>query len=43
MWHNISKFKKKLVDRGLVESRFGNISIRIADKMLITKNGSFLD
>lgn len=43
MWHDISKFGKKLVDRGLVESSFGNISIRIADKMLITKSGSSLD
>ncbi len=27
MWHDISIFGKKLVDRGLVESRFGHKSI----------------
>lgn len=43
MWHEISKFGKRLVDRGLVESSFGNISIRMGDKMLITKSGSSLD
>jgi L-fuculose-phosphate aldolase len=43
MWHEMAKFGKKLVDRGLVESRFGNISIRKGDKMLITTGGSYLD
>jgi len=43
MWQNIAKFGKKLVEQGLVESQFGNISIRSDDKMLITKSGVPLD
>ena len=43
MWQDIAKFGKKLVDRSLVESQFGNISIRNGDKMLITKTGVPLD
>ncbi len=43
IWNEIAKFGKKLVDRGLVESRLGNISIRTGDKMLITTSGSSLD
>ncbi|MCX9082524.1 MAG: aldolase [Candidatus Methanoperedens sp.] len=39
MWQNIVKIGKKLVEQGLVESQFGNISIRSDDKMLITKSG----
>ena len=42
-WQEISKFGKKLVERDLVESQFGNISIRKGEKMLITKSGSALD
>ncbi|MDL5504143.1 MAG: class II aldolase/adducin family protein, partial [Candidatus Methanoperedens sp.] len=43
MWKNIAKFGKKLVDSGLVESQFGNISIRNGDKILITRTGVHLD
>lgn len=43
MWKNIEKFGKKLVKSGLVESQFGNISIRNGDKMLITRTGVHLD
>ena len=43
MWQNIARFGKKLVEHGLVESQFGNISIRKGDKMLITKSGVPLD
>ncbi len=43
MWQNIAKFGKKLVEHGLVESQFGNISIRRDDKMLITRSGVPLD
>jgi len=43
MWQQISKFGKKLVDQGLVESHFGNISVRIGSKMLITRSGCALD
>ncbi len=42
-WQNIAKFGKKLVEQGLVESQFGNISIRRGDKMLITRSGVPLD
>ena len=43
MWKDISKIGKKLVESGLVGSQFGNISIRNADKMYITKTGVPLD
>ncbi len=43
MWQGMAKFGKMLVDNGLVESHFGNISIRTGSKMLITKTGSALD
>ncbi len=43
MWQEIAKFGKKLVDHGLVETHFGNISIRNGSKMLITRSGLPLD
>lgn len=43
MWQDIAKFGKKLVDNGLVELQFGNISVRNGDKMFITKSGVALD
>ncbi|MBC7086273.1 MAG: aldolase [Methanomethylovorans sp.] len=43
MWQEISRIGKKLVQGGLVESHFGNISVRKGDKMLITRSGSSLD
>jgi len=43
MWREIAKFGKKLVERDLVESIFGNISVRKGEKMLITKRGFALD
>ncbi|MBU4373104.1 MAG: aldolase [Euryarchaeota archaeon] len=43
MWHDIAKFGKKLVERGLIESHFGNMSVRAGSQMLITKSGSPLD
>ncbi len=39
----MAKFGKKLVERGLVESHFGNISVRVGSKMLITRSGAPLD
>jgi len=39
----MAKYGKKLVERGLVESTVGNISVRLADKMLITRSGAALD
>ncbi len=43
MWQEIAKYGRKLVEHGLVESNFGNISIRAGDKMLITRSGASLD
>jgi L-fuculose-phosphate aldolase len=43
MWREISKFGKKLVESGLADSHFGNISLRAGDKLLITRSGSMLD
>lgn len=43
MWQEMAKFGKKLVEYGLVESHFGNISIRAGSKMLITRTGVSLD
>ncbi len=43
MWREISRIGKKLVDTGLVESHFGNISVRIGNRMLITRSGCALD
>ena len=39
----MAKFREKLVEDGLVRSHFGNISVRIDNKMLITKRGAMLD
>ncbi|MDR7664549.1 aldolase [Methanosarcina sp. Z-7115] len=43
MWQEIAKYGRKLVEHGLVESNFGNISLRAGDKMLITRTGAALD
>lgn len=43
MWQEMSRFGRKLVEYGLVESHFGNISVRIGDRILITKSGCALD
>jgi len=43
MWQEIAKYGRKLVEHGLVESNFGNISIRAGDRMLITRTGVALD
>ena len=39
----MAKYGKKLVDHGLVESNFGNISVRVNGGILITKTGVALD
>ncbi len=39
----ISKFGKKLVHYGFVYSHFGNISVRLGNKLLITRTGCMLD
>jgi L-fuculose-phosphate aldolase len=43
MWQEMAKFGKKLVERDLVGSQFGNISVRKGEKMHITKSGIALD
>jgi L-fuculose-phosphate aldolase len=43
MWQDIARFGRKVVTSGLSHSHFGNISIRVADKILITRSGSMLD
>ena len=43
MWQEIAKYGRKLVEHGLVESNFGNISVRAGDTMLITRSGAALD
>ena len=43
MWREIGKFGKKLVDGGYLSSHFGNISVRVGDKLTITRSGSMLD
>jgi L-fuculose-phosphate aldolase len=43
MWQEMEKYGLKLVEHGLVESNFGNISVRAGDKMLITRTGAALD
>jgi L-fuculose-phosphate aldolase len=43
MWQEIAKYGRKLVEHGLVESHFGNISVRVGDKILITRSGTALD
>jgi len=43
MWQKIAKYGRKLVEHKLVESNFGNISLRVGDKMLITTTGAALD
>ena len=43
MWQEIAKYGRKLVEHGLVESNFGNISIRAGDRMIITRTGAALD
>lgn len=43
MWRELTKFGKKLVDAGLTTSHFGNISLRVGRKILISRSGAMLD
>ncbi len=43
MWREMGRFGRKLVEGGLVESHFGNISLRVGSRMIITRSGSALD
>jgi L-fuculose-phosphate aldolase len=42
-WQEISLIGRKLVERGLTSSRFGNISLRDGQRIQITCTGSMLD
>jgi L-fuculose-phosphate aldolase len=42
-WEEIARFGRKIMAAGLTSSRFGNISLRRDDKILITCTGSMLD
>ena len=43
MLKEMANFGKKLVESGLVGYHFGNISVRVNNKMIITKRGAMLD
>ncbi|MDK2892889.1 aldolase [Methanohalophilus sp.] len=43
MWHEMARIGSKLVNHGLVESNFGNISVRKGENFIITRTGCFLD
>lgn len=43
MWRELQKFGKKVVDNGLTTSHFGNISLRVGRKILISRSGAMLD
>lgn len=43
MYYEMAKIGKKLVDNGLVELQFGNLSLRKEKKILITRKGVQLD
>ncbi|MGD9776147.1 MAG: aldolase [Methanosarcina sp.] len=43
MWQEMAKYGRKLVEHGLVESNFGNISVRAGDRIVITRSGTALD
>lgn len=43
MWRELQKFGKKCVDSGMTTSHFGNISVRVGNKILISRSGSMID
>jgi L-fuculose-phosphate aldolase len=43
MWQEISKFSKKLFDKGYMVSHSGNLSIRCGDRMFIKRRGAACD
>jgi L-fuculose-phosphate aldolase len=42
-WQDIARLGKKIISAGLTSSRFGNISFKLGDKIVITSTGSMLD
>lgn len=42
-WQDIARFGKKIISAGLTSSRFGNISFKLGNKIVITSTGSMLD
>jgi len=43
MWQEISKFSRKLFDKGYMVSHSGNLSIRCGDRMFIKRRGAACD
>jgi len=43
IWQDIARFGRKTVLVGLTSSRFGNISLKLNNKIVITSTGSMLD
>jgi len=43
MWQEISKFSRKLYDKGYMVSHSGNLSIRCGDRMFIKRRGAACD
>lgn len=43
MWLEMARIGSKLVNHGLVESNFGNISVRKGENLMITRTGCCLD
>ena len=43
MQEELIRFGRKLAAAGLTHSRFGNMSVRMGDRILITKSGSILE
>ncbi len=43
VWKEISKYGKKLFDKGYMVSHSGNISVRVGDKMYIKRRGAAAD
>ncbi|MEM2688042.1 MAG: class II aldolase/adducin family protein, partial [Thermoproteota archaeon] len=43
VWREISKYGKKLFDKGYMVSHSGNISVRVGDKMYIKRRGAAAD
>ena len=39
----VARIGKKAVSEGLVNANFGNLSVRVGSKMLISRSGAFLD
>ena len=43
IFERVARIGKKAVSEGLVNANFGNLSVRVGSKMLISRSGAFLD